>query len=342
MKRATQVDVARRAGVSRATVSYVLNDHTDGRVPISDETRRRVIRMIEELGYEPDARAQALRSGASNALGLILPDLSNPHYAECAIGIEEQARAAGYHILLSSTQFNEEYAVDMFKHLSRRRIDGLILASSFILASEEAQKTLNQLRKRRLPIVEMNDLYDVDCVVCDYFEATREVMAYLLSLNHRRIGIIYGVKAPEVAEDRLLPYQDILRAADLLDEELIVRCGPTTADGYQAALDLLRRTPPATAVIAVNDLLAIGVLRAAADLGLHIPTDVSVVGYDDIATASYLVPRLTTVSRDAQNLGRAAVKLLLARIHDPDRPRRRETRPARLIIRESTGHAPSR
>ena len=90
MKRATQVDVARRAGVSRATVSYVLNDHTDGRVPISDETRRRVIRMIEELGYEPDARAQALRSGASNALGLILPDLSNPHYAECAIGIEEQ------------------------------------------------------------------------------------------------------------------------------------------------------------------------------------------------------------------------------------------------------------
>ena len=98
----------------------------------------------------------------------------------------------------------------------------------------------------------------------------------------------------------------------------------------------------ASGVIAVNDLLAIGVLRAAADLGLHIPTDVSVVGYDDIATASYLVPRLTTVSRDAQNLGRAAVKLLLARIHDPDRPRRRETRPARLIIRESTGHAPSR
>jgi LacI family transcriptional regulator len=340
MKRATQVDVARRAGVSRATVSYVLNDHTDGRVPISYETRRRVMRVIDELGYEPDASAQALRSGTTNTLGLIIPDLSNPHYGEYAIGIEEQARAAGYHILVSSTELNEAYAVDMFKHLSRRRIEGLILASSFILASEEAQKTLNQLRKRRLPIVEMNDLYGVDCVVCNYLEATQEVMAYLLSLKHRRIGLIYGVRAPEVAEDRLLPYQEMLRAAGLFDDELIVRCGPTTEDGYQAARDLLQRTPPTTAVIAVNDLLAIGVLRAAADLGVRIPRDVSVVGYDDVATSRYLVPRLTTVSRDAQNLGRDAVRLVLARVEDPDRPRQRETRPARLIIRESTGHAP--
>jgi LacI family transcriptional regulator len=339
MKRATQVDVARRAGVSRATVSYVLNDHTDGRVPISDETRRRVMRVIDELGYEPDARAQALRSGTTNALGLIIPDLSNPHYAEFAIGIEEQARTAGYHILLSSTELNEEYAVDMFKHLSRRRIDGLILASSFIGASKEAQETLDQLRKRRLPIVEMNGFYGVDCVVCNYLEATQEVIAYLLSLNHRRIGLIYGVRAPEVAEDRLLPYQELLRAAGLFDDELIVRCGPTSEDGYQAAQDLLRRTPPPTAVIAVNDLLALGVLRAAADLGLRIPKDVSVVGYDDVATSRYLVPRLTSVSRDARNLGCEAVKLLLARIEDPERPRQRITRSARLVIRESTGHA---
>ena len=108
MNRPTQVDVARRAGVSRATVSYVLNGLTEGRVPISDETRQRVLDAIEELGYEPDARAQALRSGSTNTIALIIPDLRNPHFCEYATGIEEAARASGYHLLLSSTTLNDE------------------------------------------------------------------------------------------------------------------------------------------------------------------------------------------------------------------------------------------
>ncbi len=302
MKRPTQADVAREAGVSRATVSYVINGQTDGRIPISEDTRLRVLEAIEELDYVPDARAQALRLGNTKTIGLIIPDLRNPHFCDYARGIEQAALDSGYQMLLSSTALNEQYAVEIFKGLARRRIDGLILATSFIVVSEEGQRTLAQLKERRVPIVEMNDQYDVDCIVCDYREATKEVLAHLLSLQHRRIGMIYGVEVSELGEDRLSPYKDTLKAAGLFDPALIVECGPAIEDGYQAALRILKLEPRPTALIAINDLLAIGVLRAAGDLGLRVPTDLSLVSYDDIPMAKYMVPRLTTVSKDALRL----------------------------------------
>jgi LacI family transcriptional regulator len=345
MKRPTQVDVARLAGVSRATVSYVVNGLAGGRVPISEETRQRVLDAVAELGYEPDARAQALRSGNTKAIGLIIPDIRNPHFWENADGVEQEARASGYHLLLSSMDLSPEYAEGVFKDLSRRRIDGLILMGSFIGQSEEAKNTLTRLLKRRLPIVEISDQfnvdYTVDCVVSDYRAATMEVMSHLLSLLHRRIGLIYGVAMPELGEDRLQPYQDSLQAAGLpVDQELIVECGPTIEDGYQAVLQLLKLPSRPTALIAINDLLAIGALRAAGDLNLHVPTNLSLASYDDIAVANYLMPRLTTVAKDAIRMGREAVKLLLARIQEPNRPYQRINMPARLIIRGSTGPAP--
>jgi LacI family transcriptional regulator, galactose operon repressor len=344
MNRPTQVDVARLAGVSRATVSYVLNGLTKGRVPISDETRQRVLDAIEELGYEPDARAQALRSGSTKTIALIIPDLRNPHFCEYATGIEEAARASGYHMLLSSTTLNDEYAVEVFKDLSRRRFDGLIIASSFILESKEAQVILDQVRKSGLPIVELSDNYGVDSVAVDYRNATMEVMDYLLSLGHRRIGLIYGVGGVgghELADDRIEPYRASLNDANLpIDTDLIVECGPTIADGYQASLKLLELDSRPTAIISVNDLLAIGAVRAAVDLGLQVPKDISFVSYDNIPMADYLVPRLTTVTKDALTLGRKAFEILLARIQDPNLPRQLILSPARFIIRESTGPAP--
>jgi LacI family transcriptional regulator len=154
--------------------------------------------------------------------------------------------------------------------------------------------------------------------------------------------MIYGVGAPEMADDRLTPYQETLRAVGLFDKDLIAECGPTIEDGYQAALKLLQTFSRPTALVAINDLLAVGVLRAAADLGLDVPRDLSLVSYDDIPMAKYLVPRLTTVSKDALRLGRDAFKLLLERIQNPERPRQQQIEPARFIIRESTGPAPTR
>jgi LacI family transcriptional regulator, galactose operon repressor len=354
MKRPTQVDVARRAGISTATVSYVVNGSAEGRVPISEETRKRVLAAIEDLGYEPDARGQALRSGRTKTIGLIIPDMRNPHFWEIATGVEQEGRASGYHLLLSSTDLNAEYEKDTFKDLSHQRIDGLIVTGASIFQSQETQKTLIQLLKRQLPIVKLSEHHDIDCVVADYHEATKEAISYLLSLQHRRIGLIYGVLPYrdslqavglpgeyEGGEDRLLPYQDSLQAAGLpVDPELIVTCGATIEDGYQAALQLLNLPARPTALIAINDLLAIGALRAASLLGLDIPTDLSLVGYDDIPLANYLTPSLTTSSKDSVTMGREAVKLLLARIQDPSRPYQKIVIPTRLIIRESTGPAP--
>jgi LacI family transcriptional regulator len=346
MKRPTQADVARIAGVSRATVSYVLNDQVDQRIPISPETRQRVLDVIAELGYEIDARARALRSGNTKTLGLIIPDIRNPHFWETAEGVEQEARDAGYHLLVSNIALKYEYANEIFTDLLHRRIDGLIIMGSFTFASDEANDYLSRFFKLHLPIVEICDHYSihyqVDRVSSDYQTATKEAMAYLLDMNHRRIGMLFGVAMPELAMDRLQPYRECLISAGLpVDDELIVRRGPTIEDGYQAALQLLALPQRPTAIIAINDLLAIGALRAIGDAGLRIPADISLLSYDDIRIAKYMVPRLTTVSKDILSLGRTAVKLLLGRLQDPDRAYQTEKRPARLIIRESTGPAPS-
>ncbi|HNT77315.1 MAG TPA: LacI family DNA-binding transcriptional regulator [Anaerolineae bacterium] len=353
MKRPTQVDVARLAGVSTATVSYVVNGLADGgRVPISEETRQRVMEAIAELGYEPDARAQALRSGSTQTVGLILPDIYNPHFWQTADGVEQELRAAGYHLLLSTADLNPDHGKEVFKELCRRS-DGLILMSAFIFQSEGVQEILTQLLRRRFPIVKIGEHPTIDCVVSNYEAATREAMSYLLALQHRRIGLIYGVQPswdPGGAElpldiagglDRLRPYQNCLQEAGLpVASELIITCRATVEDGYQAALQLLRLPARPTALLALNDLLAVGALRAASDLGLRVPADLSLIGYDDIPMDSYLTPRLTTSSKDMVRVGREAVKLLLARIQDHDRPQQRVEIQARFIVRESTGPAP--
>ncbi|MAT98058.1 MAG: LacI family transcriptional regulator [Anaerolineaceae bacterium] len=342
MKRPTQVDVAKRAGVSRATVSYVVNGLANGRVPISEETRQRVLEAVAELGYMPDARAQALRSGSTRTIGAIIPDIRNPHFWEYANGIEQEARAHGYRIILSSTSLSQEYEDDTLQDLAQRRIDGLILQGSFTTQTKKVNNTLSQLIKRQLPIVKIGEpTENIDSVWSDYRTVTQEIMTYLLSLEHRRIGLIYGVAPPILAEDRLVPYRECLQAAGVpVDPELIAQCGPTIEDAYQAALQLLLLPSRPTALIAINDMLAVGVLRTAADLGLQVPTDLSLVSYDNIPMANYLVPRLTTVSKDAVKFGQEAVRLLLARIEQPNRPVQRVDMPIRLIVRESTGPAP--
>lgn len=347
--------MARLAGVSRATVSYVVNGQANGQVLISEETRRRVLEAVEALGYEPDARAQALRSGSTQTIGFIVPDIRNPHFWQTADGVEQELRASGYQLLLSSADLSPEYGEDIFQVLSRRRIDGLILMGASFLQAEGVQKTLARLLKRRFPVAKIGEHPTIDCVASNYQAATREALAYLLSLQHTRIGLVYGVRPPSDGlgttepavdfaggMDRLLTYQDCLKEAGLpADPSLVITCGATIEDSYQATLQLLKLPVRPTALLVINDLLAIGALRAATDLGLRVPADLSLVGYDDIPLANYLAPRLTTSSKDMVRVGREAVRLLLARIREPDRPHQRVGIEARFIVRESTGPAPA-
>jgi LacI family transcriptional regulator len=340
-RRPTQHDVARLAGVSRGTVSIVVNGLSDGKVAISPETQARVWKAVEELGYVPDVGARALRKGTTQTIGLLILDLRNPHFWETAEGVEQAARAAGYRLLLSSMDLDTEYGTGAFQDLAGRRIDALILMGALVEQSAAAKELLDQILQRGVPIVEISDKpepeHAVDRVVSDYQAAAAAAMAHLLELNHRRIGLVYGVAPAVAATDRLEPYHAALAAAALPhDPALVVTCGPTIEEGYRAARRLLALPQPPTAIVAVNDMLALGVLRAAGDCGLRVPQDLSLVGFDDIHIAQFLVPRLTTASKDAVRLGREAVRLMLQRLADPTQKPQSVRVPARFVLREST------
>lgn len=344
MKRPTQVDVARLAGVSRATVSYVLNGQTKGRVSISAQTQQRVLDAIATLGYQPDAQAQALRTGSTNTIGVIVPDIHNPHFWQYVEGTEQEARDAGYHLLLSISPTNRQTEEESLEDLAQRRIDGLIIQGYYDTTSDSTKKVLKQLKTRQLPIVLIGQSIlglDVDVIWADYASATVEAIDYLVGLHHRRIGFIYGVKEPITGEDRLLAYRKNLAKSGLpVDDSLIVNCGPQIEDGYQAAYQLLTRPQRPTAIMVINDLLAIGALRAAADLKIDVPAQLSIVSYDDITLSRYVTPRLTTVSKNPYKIGQKAVQLILERIQAPELPIQKKRMPIRFIVRESTGPAP--
>lgn len=338
MKRPTQADVALAAGVSRATVSYVLNDQ-QGRVPISVETRERVMEVMKALGYEPDARAQSLRSGDSKTIGLLIPDIHNPHYWQMIDGIEEETHKAGYDLIVAHSSVDKAREEYLIKALSRRTISGLILVTAQHSLSDYL---IERLRASGRPVVGV-DAPGFDYNATDYRQGTREVLKHLLKLGHERFAFINGVADLKIGLDRLEVYVQMLRSRRIPEtSRLVETCGFEVEDGYRAALRVLSRKPRPTALVVINDLLAIGALRAAKDLGLQIPKDVSVASFDDLPISSYLVPRLTTVRRDNRAIGQAVTKLLLERLKNPKRLPQRLELPTELIVRESTGPAPER
>jgi len=339
MKPPTQADVARIAGVSRATVSYVLNDRGGQRIPISPETRKRVLDVIAQLEYEPDARAQSLRRGSTKTIGVLIPLYENPHFWQILRGISAEAESSGYSVLLSHNTLTPERETLSLRELAQQRVDGLILLMGYkYLPNPIAER----LRKAKRPTVEITSTSsEFDHVLDSYSEGTRVLLRYVLELGHRRIGFVYGVNIEAQGYDRLSVYQKVLQENGLYDESLLQRCGPSMEHGYQAAITLLTRPDRPTALLVINDLLAIAVVRAASDLGLNIPGDLSVASFDDIPFTNYTVPRLTTVAGEPQLDGRRAVQLLLRRLNDSDRPREIITSDWQMLVRESTGPIPT-
>lgn len=338
-KKPTQQDVARIAGVSRATVSYVMNGRADNDIPISDETRRKVLDAIAQLAYEPDARAQSLRSGETKTIGVLLPIYENPFFWQILRGISMEAEAAGYSLLLAHSSLTPEQESRSVKELAEQRVDGMILLMGFKLLPEPV---MDQLRKSTHPIVEINATgSEFDYVRQGYGDGTSVLMSHLFELGHRRIGFVYGVTIPSQGFDRLDAYRGSLEAAGLpYDEALVCQCGPCLEDGYQATVQLLSQPNRPTALLAINDLLGVAAIRAAVDLGLRVPQDVSIASFDDIPFTNFTVPRLTSVAGNPEQNGRDAVRLLLKRLNDPHHPHEFITSGWELHIRESTGPVP--
>jgi len=337
MKRPTQKDVAKRAGVSRSTVSYVLNDQDNLKVPISEETRQRVWQAIEELGYEPDSRAQSLRLGQTKVIGVIMPVIQNPFFWQTLSGISDALRESGYSLHLLHNPQDPQQGTNTVRELARKHADGFILLASLRYLLPELS---DYLRKSGRPLVEITATEaEFDHVVHGYSSGTRALMEHLIELGHRRIGFIYGVTKVAEGEDRLSTYRKELQEHGLIEDDnpYEVHCGDQLEDAYEAAYTLLSKPNRPTALLVINDMLAIAVMRAAGDLDLAIPGDLSVAGFDDISISKYTMPRLTTVSGMAEESGRDAVRLLLNRFADKKLPRQVTTTDVQLVIRESTG-----
>ncbi|MBN1874259.1 MAG: LacI family DNA-binding transcriptional regulator [Anaerolineae bacterium] len=334
-KTPTQGDVAKLAGVSRSTVSFVLNNRHGGQISISEETRQKVIGAARQLGYEPNAMARSLRSGQSYNIGVLIPNLYNFHYMELLDGIEQELTGQGYHLTLVVTNFDPQRERSCFQSLFQQLLDGLILMPTFW---DQLPDQMDTLAARNSPVVFLpSQDMTTDFVNSDMRMGSEALMDHLLALGHRRIGFVNGVARRELTRVRQAVYREKITQAGLaFDDSLFVDCGPTMQDGYEAALNLLSLSIPPTAIWTINDVLAVGALRAVQDRGLCVPEDVAVAGFDDTALSAQLFPPLTTVHIPAYQMGQRAAQILLKRIEEPDGDLIQETFDTYLVIRQST------
>lgn len=328
-------DVAKLAQVSIQTVSLVVN----GSAAITEETRLRVQSAIAQLGYQPHAGAQSLRSGRTGNIGLLVPDIHNPHFWGYVQGVEEVALQNDYSLFLTATNLDPVVERRALRSLMQQRVDGLILLLTFpeLVADEMAA-----LKGKGQPMVSLSMELTDDTVTVRYDVLARAMMQHLLSLGHRRIGLILSVGAREHAVERVQAYEEGMASVGVaVDERLIVQCRPTVAETYAAAEQLLSLTPRPTAILGICDLGAFSAMQAAMRAGLRIPEDISIAGFDDIDLARYLHPGLTTAPGRALDVGRLMTSLLLERIAQPHLPPRHISLPSELVVRGSTGPCPA-
>ncbi len=330
---ATIRDVARRARVSVATVSRVVNRTTHR---VRPTTRRRVLAVVKSLGYHPNVIAQSLKKRASRTVALIVPDISNPFFPAIARGIEDAARQRGYAVLLCNT-YEDLDREDAYLQLLRKRwVDGLIFAT---VGSNT--RHLRALRREGLPVVLVArdvDGITIDAVLVDNFRGAFDATNHLIGLGHRSIAHIAGPASLRVAQERRRGYQRGLAEAGVRQDDALVAEGDFTADGGRAAIEtLLGRGQRFSGVVAANDLMAIGAMEALRAVGRRVPDEVAVVGFDDITFASLVSPALTTVAQPKYRMGQIAMERLLEVMAGESAAGRRIVLTAQLVVRESCG-----
>lgn len=338
----TRDDVAKRAGTSTAVVSYVVND---GPRRVSAMTRERVLRAIEELGYRPNGFARALRSTRSRLLGLVVPDNSNPFFAELARVIEDEAFSRGYLLLLGNSTEDDDRQAAYVREFLELRVEGLLLISSATAPRAGIQSTTAQaLRGARTRTVLLDRPVaglDAACVTVDNTGGGYAATRHLLEHGHEVVACLAGPKGTYPAEARTRGWRRAMRdTGRATGSGFLVRSKFRREDGYRAMLTLLDRAVPPTAVFTESDEQAIGVLRAAAERGIRVPDDLAVASFDGIPESRYTQPPLTTVAQPFEELGRRAVQMVLPPSNssgDPARGPRRVGLPVALELGGSCG-----
>ena len=324
-------DIAQHARVSAATVSRVLNGHDN----VHPNLRDQVLRSLAVLGYHPNGVARSLRTRQTQTVGMIIPDILNPHFAEAVRAIQDTLAEAGYTPLLCNSDRDRGREFTDIATLLARGVDGLILAS----AADNASQIASCIGGRRPVVLIDRDLPDspFDSVSVDCQTPTRDAVLYLAERGRRRIAHLAGPQETSTAREKLAGYREGLDQAGLPFDPALVSFGDyTTANGEIASERLLSLEPSPDAVVCANNLMSQGLLRAISRRGLAIPTDIAVIGTDDVFWTVLIEPPLTVIAQPVYELGQRAASLLLDRLRGESGPPRRVRLQARLLIREST------
>jgi LacI family transcriptional regulator len=330
---ATMKDVAAHAAVSVATVSAVLN----GNKYVSSGLTQRVRESIKQLGYERNSLAQGLKMQTSHAIGLIISDITNPFFTSVVRGVEDVANTRNFSLILGNTDEDLKKEKSYIRLLESKRADGLIVA-----VTAGSHEYLHAWPARHLPLVSIDrSLFalGIDSVLVDNVAGARKAVEHLITLGHRRIGVVTGIPGITTTEERLIGYKQALEAHGIpFDPTLVAVADSRVEGGKFGTLQLLTQgTTRPTAFFVMNGLMVIGALQAITEVGLCCPQDIALVGFDDFEWAAVMHPRLTTVRQPTYEIGRRAAQILFERLEKRDTVPQEVRLLPQLIIRESCG-----
>lgn len=325
-------EVAKKAGVSTATVSRVFNNAG----AVDEVTRRRVKEIAHEMRYTPNALGRSLSMKRTDAIGLLLPDLYGEFFSEVIRGADQAAQQNRYHLLVSSSHTTRE-ALQAALQVMRGRVDGLIVMSPSIDAH-----TLKENLPKTLPVVLLNCLVaddSFDSFNIDNFTGAHEMVRHLIQHGHQRIAVIKGTEKNLDADERLRGYRQALREAHAQQDQCFEVLGNfSEASGYEAAKKILALLPRPSAIFASNDAMALGALSALREMGVAVPQEIALAGFDDVPLSRYLTPALSTVNVPISDLGAIAIqKLIHAFTEKNAHVKQHALVPTNLVLRESCG-----
>jgi DNA-binding LacI/PurR family transcriptional regulator len=329
----TLKDVADHAGVSKATVSRVLNNNPN----VAEKLRVRVLESIRLLGYQPNRAARRLRASVSDVMGLIISDIENPFFTSVVRGVEDAAYASQMSVVLCNTDENPAKQQMYLRVMQAERVGGLIIAPTNV------NEDFTELRQLSIPVILLDrrtDKFETDAVTIDNVGGAFLAVKHLVDVGYERIGTIGGSLHLTTGRERYEGYRKALDVAGLKIDEKLVKIGDFKTDsGHRLACELINLPRPPQAIFVANNLMTLGTLRALRENNVRVPQDVALVGFDDMPWSSELCPPLTAISQPTYELGQETVNLLLRRLANPDAPIRTVTLQPRLIVRESCGAA---
>ena len=332
----TMRDVAKLAGVSQSTVSRVLNDVDDG-IPIGEETRQRVMKAVEDLGYYPNLYAGSLRGQKTLMIAMMVADIANPFYHPMVRAVQDLAHENRYDVMIANTDHLRDGEMDFLESVIRRPVDGVILVP-YHLTEADLERLIVRTGVAVATLGQHAYHPQVDTVYGDDEHAVQEAVTWLINVRgHQRIGFIGVTGSFSVGQRRRSAFLDAMRRAELPIYPEMFEIGDWSSESGEHAMQVFLSLPrPPTAVFAVNDLMAIGAMEAVQKAELRIPEDIAILGFDDIPPAVWVRPRLTTVAQYPTEMGRVLAKALFERIQgNYSGPGRHFEVPCRLVIRES-------